>query len=255
MNQETFFDALAEVPNMRSATFDDLEMKDGGNVYLFDGYSSVFGEVADCGDFTEEVRSGAFDEVLASGANVPFLHEHRAQELLATTKSGRLKLEADGRGLRARAKVVKTDLSSRVKALVDSGDITGMSTGFIVGRGNHKIEMRSGRAHRTINNFKRLLDVSTTWEPAYVTTEAQFRSQAMQYASDPESWQRLLMGAYPQLAELGHDEAGRDAEREERSADTDDDTVTPPGAAGTPSLAAAKRRLHIIELEGGLPDA
>lgn len=254
MDKQEFFDALAEVPNMRSATFDDLEMKDGGNVYLFDGYSSVFGEVADCGDFTEEVRAGAFDQVLASGANVPFLHEHRAQELLATTKSGRLKLEADGRGLRARAKVVKTDLSSRVKALVDSGDITGMSTGFIVGRGNHKIEMRSGRAHRMINNFKRLLDVSTTWEPAYVTTEAQFRSQAMQYANDPESWQRLLMGAYPQLAELGHDEEGRDDEQEARSADTDD-TVTPPGADGTPGLTAAKRRLHIIQLSEGNPDA
>jgi hypothetical protein len=29
----------------------------------------------------------------------------------------------------------------------------------------------------------------------------------MDFADSPESWQRLLMGAYPQLEELGHDEA------------------------------------------------
>lgn len=256
MEQTPFFDALAEMPNIRSAAFTDLEMKDGGNVYLFDGYSSVFGETADCGDFTEEIERGAFDKVLASKANVPFLHEHRSQELLATTRSGRLKLDADQRGLRARAKLVKTDLSTRIKALVDSGDITGMSTGFIVGAGNHQIERRSQKPHRRILNFKKLLDVSTTWEPTYITTEAQFRSQAMQYANDPDSWQRLLMGAYPQLAELGHDENRRDHdEPETRSAEAEDDTDAHPWVTETPRLLAAKRRLHIIQLEGGIPDA
>ncbi len=254
-----FFEALADVPNMRSAAFDELEIKDGGNVFLFDGYAAVFGEIADCGDFTEEVERGAFDRVLASGDNIPMLHEHRSQELLATTKSGRLKLEADGRGLRARAKLVKTDLSSRIKALVDSGDITGMSYGFIAGRGNAKIELRSGKPHRTLSNFKRLLDVSTTWEPAYVTTAAQFRSQSMLYTNDPDSWQRLLMGAYPQLAELGHDEGDRqNDELETRSAEPateHEDTDAHLGAAETPRLAAAKRRLHIIDIEGGVPDA
>jgi phage head maturation protease len=59
--------------------------------------------------------------------------------------------------LRAKADVVKTDLSERIKALVDSGDITGMSIGMIVGKDNSRIERRGLKPHRTIQNFKRIL--------------------------------------------------------------------------------------------------
>jgi hypothetical protein len=71
------------------------------------------------------------------------------------------------------------------------------------GRGNQKIEQRDGRYHRLLTGFKKLLDVSTTWNPAYPNTEAQFRSKALEYADSPESWQRILMGAYPQLEDTG----------------------------------------------------
>lgn len=257
MDSERFFDALADVPNVRSATFSDLEMKDGGNVYLFDGYSTPYNDVTDLGDFTEEVRAGAFDQVVTSGQNVPFLHEHHPHELLATTQSGRLKLDSDSRGLRVRAKIVKTDLSSRIKALVDSGDIRGMSSGWVVGRGNHKVEMRAGasKPHRTILNFKKLLDVSTTWNPAYVSTEAQFRSRALQYTDSPESWQRILMGAYPQLVDLGNDEEGRqdDDPDEVRTAEPVLDEGAHPRV---PDLETAKRRMSFLLLTtGGYDDA
>lgn len=252
MDLDTFFDALADVPNLRSSQFDDLEIKDGGNVFLFDGYSTVFNDVADLGDFTEEVRHGAFDHVLASGANVPMLHEHDPREMLATTRSGRLKLEADGRGLRARAKLVKTDLSSRIKALVDSGDITGMSTGWVVGRGNHEISRGQAKPHRAIIGFKKILDVSTTWDPAYASTEAQFRSKAMDYVNDPASWQRLIMGAYPQLGETGHDDDGRDEdEQETRSTEREQEDAT--GVVDQRSIAARKRALSFLTLTSGDP--
>jgi HK97 family phage prohead protease len=249
-----FFDALADVPNLRSANFDDMEIKDGGNVFLFDGYSTVFNDVADFGDFTEEVRSGAFDEVLASGVNIPMLHEHDPRELLATTKSGRLKLESDQKGLRVRARLAKTDLSSRIKALADSDDIKGMSTGFVVGRGNHRIDMRSSKPHRAIHNFKKILDVSTTWNPAYATTEAQFRSKAMEYVNDPASWQRLLMGAFPQLGETGDDTDGTDVdERETRSTEREQEDATGVIAAGR-SIAARKRALSLYLLSTEIGD-
>jgi hypothetical protein len=74
------------------------------------------------------------------------------------------------------ANLVRTDLSSRVKALVDPGDLRGMSFGFVAGRGNSKLEQRAGKPHRVISGFKRLLDVTTTWNPAYPQAEAQFRS-------------------------------------------------------------------------------
>ena len=207
-----FFNALADIPNIRSATFDDLEIKDGGNVFLFDGYAAVFGQPADLGEFTEEVAPGAFRNVLAAKPNVPMLHEHHPHQLLATTRSGRLRLEEDGRGLRTRAKIVKTDLSTRVKALVDSGDITGMSYGFVAGRNNQQITGAAGRPHRLLTGFRRLLDVSTTWDPAFPTTEAQFRAKAVLFTDSPESWQRLLMGAYQQLEETGDNSDGTNDE-------------------------------------------
>jgi uncharacterized protein len=255
---EQFFDALADVPNQRSARFDDVEMKDGGNVYLFDGYAAVYGTPADLGDFSEEIQPGAFDQVLKEGRNVPLLHEHHPHQLLATTKSGRMRLEADTRGLRVRAKVVKTDLSSRVKALVDSGDITGMSYGFVAGRGNQKILSRGAKPHRLLTGFRRLLDVSTTWDPAFPTTEAQFRSQALQYADTPEAWQRLLMGAYPQLAELGHDLTDRrdDSEEARSVSEAAVNEDAPPGVSDADRLETAKRRMSFVLLStGGLDDA
>ena len=258
MESAAYFDALADVPNLRSASFTDVEMKDGGNVFLFDGYAAVYNTPSDFGDFVEEVQLRAFDSIIASGANVPFLHEHHPHQLLATTKSGRLKLESDNRGLRTRAKVVKTDLSARVKALVDSGDVTGMSYGFVAGRLNQRIENRGGKPHRILTGFKKLLDVSTTWDPAYPTTEAQFRSAAMQYVDSPESWQQILMGAIPQLEEMGHDLADQQDEPDElRNQELATDSGTPPGVDDPQQrLATAKRRMSFIQLtSGGLDHA
>ena len=254
MEQSQYFDALADVPNLRSAVFEDIEIKDGGNVFLFDGYAAVFGEPADLGGFTEEVTPGAFKTVLAAKPNVPMLHEHHPHQLLATTKSGRMRLEEDTRGLRVRAKLVKTDLSSRVKALVDSGDITGMSYGFVAGRDNQRIENRGGKPNRVLTGFKKLLDVSTTWDPAFPTTEAQFRSAAMNYVDSPESWQQILMGAIPQLEDMGHGEADQNDETDElRSLEQQEEVSGTPPRVGEQQLAAAKRRIAFIQLTGG-PD-
>jgi HK97 family phage prohead protease len=165
--------------------------------------------------------------VLASNPNVPMLHEHHPHQLLGTTRSGRVRL-SDDRGLRVKAKLVKTDLSSRVKALVDSGDITGMSYGFVAGRGNQTITMTGSKPNRLLTGFRKLLDVSTTWDPAFPTTEAQFRAKMLEYADQPGSWQRILMGAYPQLGDTGDDQGDRnDDGGEARAAGTDDTEAHP----------------------------
>lgn len=261
MDLEAYFDALASVPNQRSAEFADIEIKDGGNVFLFDGLSTPYNHVTDLGDFTEEVLPGAFRSAIDSGQNVPMLHEHHPHQLLATTKSGRLKLIDDARGLRAKAKLVKTDLSSRVKALADSGDITGMSTGWVVGdRRNHNFNLRGAKPHRTINNFKRILDVSTTWNPAYQGSEAQFRSLAMQYADSPDVLQRILMGAYPQLVDLGDTSTDGTGEEPAETRDAGEHVEAHPRVedadAALRRLETAKRRMSFITLTtGGLDDA
>lgn len=250
-----FFEALADVPNMRSAKVADLDFTEHGNELRFDGLAAVFGDVADLGDFTEEVERGAFRKVLAAKPNVPFLHEHHPEQLLATTGSGRVRLEEDAKGLRVRANLVKTDLSERVKALVESRDITGMSYGFVAGRENQKIELRGEKPHRRLQNFKQLRDVSTTWNPAFVTTEAQFRSQAMFYVDGPESLQRLLMGAYPQLVELGSDLDRRDEDEPPEATGAPVETSVS-GVADHRSVAARRRALNFLVLTtGGIDDA
>lgn len=260
MDDARFFDRLAEVPNMRAAEFADMEMKDGGNAFLFDGLAAVYDEPADLPEWVESIQQGAFRSVLAANPNVPFLHEHRPDQLLGTTRSGKVRLEEEQRGLRVKARVVKTDLSARVKALVDSGDVTGMSYGFVAGRGNQRIEMRSAKPHRIITNFKKLLDVSTTWNPSHPSTEAQFRSLTFEYADSPETLQRILMGAYPQLVDLGDDsqDGTNDDEAEARTAD---ETVEAhPRVDGDEAalrrLQTAKRRMSFIALTtGGLDNA
>ncbi len=259
MEPKTFFDALDEVPNLRAARFTDVEMVEQGNSYKFDGIAAPTGIAADMGDFTEEYERGAFRKFLASCKdNVPFLHEHNPRDLLATTRSGRLKLSEDGPGLRVRARVVKTDLSERIKALVDSGDIAGMSIGMVVGRGNARVENRGGRPHRTIQNLKRLLDVCTTFDPAYVSTEAQFRSMSMTtYADSPESLQQLLLGAYPQLQVQGNDpdDTNEQAPGDATEAPDGDQTGVVEGdesrAAEQRSIAARKRSLSFLLLNTG----
>lgn len=242
-----FLSAYDEVPNQRSADFADLDMKEMSNGYVFDGIAAVFDEVTDLGEFTEETRRGSYRRLLASGVNVPFLHEHHPHNLLATTKSGRLRLVEEARGLRTMANVVKTDLSERVKALVDSGDITGMSTGFVVGNGNSKFENRGGKPHRIITNFKRLIDVCTTFDPAYATTEAQFRSLATAVPQHADSLQQLLTGVYPQLEEQGNEQ--------EDSLPVEGEAEPTETRADTPLLAARNRRLRLltITLEGDKP--
>jgi HK97 family phage prohead protease len=228
---------------MRSAAFSDLEMTSIKDGFLFDGYAAVFGEKTDIGEFTEEVKHGAFRKILSTGVNVPFVHEHDPSQLLGTTKSGRVRLVEETRGLRVQANLADTDLSRRIKTLTETGDITGMSYGYVAGKENSDWEYRGSKPHRMIKGFKALLDVCTTWDPAYAATEAQFRSLALANPQAADSLQQLLTGAYPQLEEEG-EEAEVPAELE----DSEDAT----SGVGAPALAARKRRLQLltITLEG-----
>lgn len=263
MDLDKFFDALALVPNLRSVAFTDAEMVENAKGYTFDGIAAPVGVAADLGEFTEEYERGSFRRFLAvSRDNIPLCHEHNPRDLLASTRTGRLKLAEEVRGLRARAEVVKTPFSEQIKALVDAGEIGGMSIGMVVGRGNAQVEMRDGRPHRMIRNFKKLLDVCTTFDPAYVATEAQFRSMSMQYADSPESLQQLLSGAYPQLQGQGNDAEGTGEETATDDREPPDGAEQPvaegaeSGVAEHRSVAARKRALSFYLLtHGGLDDA
>lgn len=199
----------------RSVTLSDLDLDSEG--LRFSGYAAVFGQHADLGDFTEEIRRGAFRKVLATGQNVPMYWDHDPRvPPLATTRSGTLKLKEDATGLRVEAELDPDHyMTPTLRSMLRRGDVSGMSFGFVAGQGNSQVELRNGRPHRVLTGFKSLLDVSPTWNPAYDGTSAELRSALAEirsafavttatYADPPEQRgheQRIDAGEEPQRVE------------------------------------------------------
>lgn len=268
MNWDAYFETLALIPNYRSARFNDLDVKENDRGRLrFTGHAAVFDEDATIGEhpeigvLTESVDRGAFRKVLSRRENIPFTIEHDPGRVLATTGSGLLKLEEDGKGLSVDADVPPTQMARDLKELVDSDVVAGMSFGFLAGRGFYKIEQRSNGRHRRLVGFKKLLDVCATWDPTYRSAEAEFRSALMANATDPETMQLLYLGAYPQPVELRasasteEDREGDAAETTEGDASSGDGDREGEGVGEEDvperrvrSLAANRAKLMLIEL-------
>jgi len=259
--------AARSVPNpenveSRSAAFTDVDVTADG--WSFDGLAAVYDQETDLGDFTEAQQRGAYRKVLAKGDNVPMLYHHNPMlPVLATTRAGTLTLRDDAKGLRVKATIAKHFVGEAVRELVQRGDITGMSNGFIVGNGNSHVENRGGKPHRVIQGFKALLDVSPTWDPAYVTTTAEMRSlRALQVSEevmqDPamffEKVQQLLAGASPQREEGAPEEpevAGTGTpETDESEVEESEQEQRNAGVDAVEAAAAARRRqLHVMRLD------
>jgi len=239
--------ALDGQREIRSATFQPVDVADDGS--SFEGYAAVFDEEAafmldDGTQITESVQRGAFRKALATTGNVPMLYHHLdTHPPLATTQGGTLELAEDAKGLRVKANIARGYIGDAVRELVLRGDIPGMSWGFIAGAGNSKITRRSGGLHRTLTGFKRILDVSPTWDPSYRGTEAAFRSQVYGGILLPGE-QLHDLGTSPQ--EIVEGEPGGDEETptgEQESAD---------GAIERRSVAARMRELQLfIHQTGG----
>lgn len=217
-------------PELRAAEFIDLDAEPDGS--RFTGYAAVFNEVAELDGFTEQVARGAFRKVLATSRNVPMLWNHNPDYPLATTKAGTLKLSEDTKGLRVEAALGNDFVSDFIRERVKRGEVEGMSYGFVAGPGNSKIEQRGDRPHRTLTGFQRLLDVSPTWDPAYTATSAELRA-----AISATGWpQELLEGEGQQLEDTVAIPDDPESEEERTS-----------GLVEVPRLAAAKRRLSLIQ--------
>jgi HK97 family phage prohead protease len=247
-NQAQQLDALSEQREIRSATFQPLDMADDGS--WFEGYAAVFDEeaafeVPGVGQVAEVVKRGAFRKALAQGDNVPMLYHHlETHPPLATTQGGTLTLAEDNRGLRVKAEIARHYVGDAVRELVKRGDIPGMSWGFIAGRGNSRVERRAGGLLRTLTGFKKILDVSPTWDPTYRGTEAELRSRAFGLSLTPDLAE--LIGADLSVSSPADEAPDPEAEVEEtRSAAQADDEPY------RPSLEQRKRRLQLLIHETG----
>lgn len=238
---------LDEQREIRSATFQPLDMAEDGS--WFEGYAAVFDEEAQLevpgvGPVAEVVKRGAFRKALARGENVPMLYHHlETHPPLATTQGGTLTLEEDNRGLRVKAAIAKGYIGDAVRELVRRGDIPGMSWGFVAGKGNSTVERRNGVLLRTLTGFKKILDVSPTWDPTYRGTEAELRSRAFGLALTPDLAE--LIGTDLSVVLRADAATGSETEAEELR------TESQASGGYLPSLEQRKRRLQLFLHETG----
>lgn len=137
------------------------------------GYAAVFGGVADIGgSFREVIAPGAFTETLKT-ADVRAYFDHDRGRVLGRTKAGTLRLKEDEKGLAVEIDLPDTSDGRDVRALLERGDVDGMSFGFIVR--HDEWDETSDPPTRTIHAIE-LREVSVVSEPAYADTSIALRA-------------------------------------------------------------------------------
>lgn len=160
---------------------------DGPGTFI--GHAAVFNSRTAIGNpqtwgFWEEIDAAAFDSALARGDDVRFLVDHDSSQLLGRTASGTLRLSTDKVGLVVEADLPDTNLGRDTRVLLDRGDLSQMSFGFVP----TKIEwstLDDGAELARVLDIEPLVDVSAVTFPAYAATDASARSaiEAMRRAS------------------------------------------------------------------------
>lgn len=108
----------------------ELEVRESGDGYLFEGFASTFEPYMVGEDFEEEFMPGAWRRMLGEGPDTQLLVNHTGLPL-ARTKSGTLTLTEQAGGLHSRAHLEREDPD--VQAVVPKlrrGDMNEMSVGF-----------------------------------------------------------------------------------------------------------------------------
>jgi HK97 family phage prohead protease len=246
---------LADKPEARSMAFTDMDVTQGGR--HFDGYAAVYGQDFDAGAFVETMMPPALRSGLATAPNLPMLWNHNETlPPFATRSAGTLQVSEDRRGLRVQADIDERHLlGPTLISMMERGEVRGMSAGFVVGRENQRITEREGRLYRALTGFKKLLDVSPTWEPAYAGTSAELRSLTEAFQQVPALVPEQTPGGESQSAGEGqHQETagvGQACEACGKSPEGDDACTCAPAeqrSGADTSSAARKRRLQMMGL-------
>lgn len=142
------------------------------------GYAAVFGSpsrpLMEGGRrFIETIRPGAFRAALAAH-DVKALVGHDPKALLGRTKSGTLKLMEDERGLRYELSLPNTTRALDLREMIQRGDITGASFGFIVPKGGD-VWTRTASGYTRDVHTADLMEISLVDDPAYEDTTVAVR--------------------------------------------------------------------------------
>lgn len=136
---------------------------------LISGYGLVFNFEYSMGTYLESIAPEALDN--CDFSDVVLLREHQAGQLLARNTAGTLKLQVDGTGLFFRATLPKTSLGNETAVLIERGDISKCSFGFMVGENDSLWRTgEDGVPRRRIIRIPKIYDVSVVCFPASPAT-------------------------------------------------------------------------------------
>lgn len=136
------------------------------------GYAAIFDSDANIGGYwIERIAPGAFAGTIAG--DIRALVDHDPGRVIGRTKSGTLRLAEDARGLAVEIDVPNTTDGNDLWELVERGDISGMSFGFMVTK--QEWDETQDPPVRTIHKVD-LREVSAVAWPAYDDTEIGKRS-------------------------------------------------------------------------------
>jgi HK97 family phage prohead protease len=148
----------------------ELRATDSGRT--IGGYAAVFNSRANIGGYFEEVIApGAFDDALMQ--DVRALVDHDTGRVIGRTKAGTLRMKQDDTGLAVEIDLPDTTDGRDLATLIERGDVSGMSFGFVVTKEMWDETMEPPM--RTIQALD-LREVSVVAFPAYDDTSIAMRS-------------------------------------------------------------------------------
>ena len=173
----------------------DFEIRAGSDGPRFTGYAALYDVESDAPwlPFKETVRPSAFENSLRANGYHAFVLNHDDNVLFASTRTQRLRLSSDQRGLLTDAQMPDTSAAHDLKALYDAGEVRGMSFAFKPTRGG----MRVTDTGRELVDVKLgHVTVITTMTPGYSQTgdTIAMRALAAELSADPDDLDGLLDG-------------------------------------------------------------
>jgi Escherichia/Staphylococcus phage prohead protease len=166
--------------NVRELRFISKELRAAaGDSPKLVGLAARFNSPAQIGDgplgFMEVILPGAFSATLAGKADVRALFNHNPDHVLGRSTNGTLRLWESSLGLQFECDLPQTAIAVDVYKMVQRGDVSQCSFGFIPTSEHWTPSPTGGLPTREIQACD-LLDISAVTYPSYVNTSVQARS-------------------------------------------------------------------------------
>lgn len=158
------------------------------------GFAHIFGTRALIGGQYEEMKSGAFDEALAT-SDVRAFYQHNPAMLLGRQAAGTLRLNSTKVGLAYELDLPNTTYANDLRELVARGDLTEMSFAFIPGKTSWS-KAKDGLLIRSHVSVRELVDISPVSIPAFNGTSITMRNKAYEDESIRSQLVRVRAGKY-----------------------------------------------------------